>query len=73
LSLVYIDLDNFKQINDRVGRDEGDQVLQQLASAISNVVRAHVDRGFRVGGDEFAHQDPARYAVALSCNAPPNP
>jgi diguanylate cyclase (GGDEF)-like protein len=54
LSLVYIDLDNFKQVNDRAGHDVGDLVLQQLAAAIRHVVRARVDRGFRLGGDEFA-------------------
>ena len=54
LSLIYIDLDNFKQINDRAGHDAGDLVLQQLATAIRHVVRAGVDRGFRLGGDEFA-------------------
>jgi diguanylate cyclase (GGDEF)-like protein len=54
LSLVYIDLDNFKQINDRAGHDEGDLVLKQLAAAIRHCVRARVDRGFRLGGDEFA-------------------
>ena len=54
LSLVVIDLDNFKQINDRDGHDAGDLVLRQLATAIRHVVRARVDRGFRVGGDEFA-------------------
>jgi diguanylate cyclase (GGDEF)-like protein len=54
LSLVYIDLDNFKQINDQSGHDAGDAVLQQLATAINQVIRAQVDRGFRLGGDEFA-------------------
>ncbi len=54
LSLVYIDLDNFKQINDRAGHGAGDLVLQQLAAAIGHVVRDRVDRGFRIGGDEFA-------------------
>jgi diguanylate cyclase (GGDEF)-like protein len=54
LSLVYIDVDNFKQINDRDGHHRGDQVLQQLAAAIGQAARARVDRGFRLGGDEFA-------------------
>lgn len=54
LSLVYIDLDNFKQVNDLAGHGAGDRVLQQLAAAIHHVVRARVDRGFRLGGDEFA-------------------
>jgi len=54
LSLVYIDLDNFKEINDRAGHEAGDLVLRQLAARIGNAVRARVDRGFRIGGDEFA-------------------
>jgi len=54
LSLVYIDLDNFKHVNDRAGHDAGDLVLRQLADGIRHAVRARVDRGFRVGGDEFA-------------------
>jgi diguanylate cyclase (GGDEF)-like protein len=54
LSLVYLDIDNFKQINDREGHARGDKVLQQLAAAIIHGARARVDRGFRIGGDEFA-------------------
>ena len=54
LSLVCIDVDNFKQVNDRDGHERGDQLLRQLAAAIGNAARARVDRGFRVGGDEFA-------------------
>ena len=54
LSLIYLDLDHFKQINDRNGHEQGDRVLQQLAAAIAQSVRARVDRGFRIGGDEFA-------------------
>jgi diguanylate cyclase (GGDEF)-like protein len=54
LSLVCIDLDHFKLVNDQAGHAVGDRVLQQLAEAIGEVARAHVDRGFRMGGDEFA-------------------
>ena len=54
LSLVYIDIDHFKQVNDREGHARGDKVLQQLAEAINHAARARVDRGFRIGGDEFA-------------------
>jgi diguanylate cyclase (GGDEF)-like protein len=53
LALIYIDLDHFKQVNDRDGHEQGDTVLRQLAAAISEVVRNRIDRGFRVGGDEF--------------------
>jgi diguanylate cyclase (GGDEF)-like protein len=54
LSLVYIDVDDFKQINDRLGHKEGDQVLRRLAAVIQCTIRSHIDRGFRLGGDEFA-------------------
>ena len=54
LTLVYIDLDHFKDVNDACGHDCGDRVLRQLADAIVLSVRRHVDRGFRIGGDEFA-------------------
>jgi diguanylate cyclase (GGDEF)-like protein len=54
LTLVYIDLDCFKQINDGAGHHVGDRVLRQLAEAVRSAVRSHVDRGFRLGGDEFA-------------------
>lgn len=54
LCLVYIDVDSFKQVNDRLGHEHGDRVLRQLAAAIERAARARVDRGFRIGGDEFA-------------------
>jgi diguanylate cyclase (GGDEF)-like protein len=53
LSLVYLDLDGFKQINDRLGHHAGDRALKRTAQAIRSAIRARVDRGFRVGGDEF--------------------
>jgi diguanylate cyclase (GGDEF)-like protein len=54
LCLVYIDLNKFKAINDRYGHAAGDQVLLQVGTLISKVIRSHVDLGFRLGGDEFA-------------------
>jgi diguanylate cyclase (GGDEF)-like protein len=63
LSLAYIDLDKFKQINDRLGHEAGDEVLRQVASAIGQVVRGRIDRGFRLGGDEFALLLPASSAL----------
>lgn len=63
LSLVYMDLDNFKLINDAGGHAAGDEVLQQISSAIRRAVRSRVDRGFRLGGDEFAILLPGSSAV----------
>ncbi len=54
LSLVYFDLDRFKQLNDRFGHRAGDLALQQFAVAMSGAIRNGIDRGFRLGGDEFA-------------------
>jgi diguanylate cyclase (GGDEF)-like protein len=54
LSVVYLDIDRFKAINDRFGHAAGDQVLRQIAVAIGATIRARVDGGFRLGGDEFA-------------------
>lgn len=53
LSLLMIDLDYFKQVNDRHGHAVGDVALQQVAKAISGAVRES-DFAARMGGDEFA-------------------
>jgi diguanylate cyclase (GGDEF)-like protein len=52
-SLLYMDLDNFKEINDSVGHNAGDGVLITLAGLFKNAVRTE-DIVFRLGGDEFA-------------------
>jgi diguanylate cyclase (GGDEF)-like protein len=49
---VYIDLDNFKQINDTFGHDVGDEVLMHVASTITDQIRT-TDILARLGGDEF--------------------
>jgi diguanylate cyclase (GGDEF)-like protein len=54
LSLVMLDLDDFKLVNDRHGHRVGDEVLQQVGQAILASIRAGVDTAFRYGGDEFA-------------------
>lgn len=54
LTLVCIDLDNFKRVNDEAGHAVGDRVLVQLASAMRSEIRARVDNAYRMGGDEFA-------------------
>jgi diguanylate cyclase (GGDEF)-like protein len=52
LALVLFDLDDFKQINDRIGHLSGDAVLAEVAQRMMSVVRA-ADVACRVGGDEF--------------------
>ncbi|NRA60662.1 MAG: GGDEF domain-containing protein [Psychrobium sp.] len=51
-SLVILDLDNFKQVNDKYGHHEGDIVLKQFAKILINALRTN-DHVFRFGGDEF--------------------
>ncbi len=51
-SLVLLDLDYFKSINDRWGHSTGDQVLQQVAGRLRKRLRES-DRLFRIGGEEF--------------------
>ncbi|QJR09587.1 hypothetical protein DSM104443_00636 [Usitatibacter rugosus] len=52
-AVFYVDLDNFKGINDRFGHDAGDQVLREVAKRMSRTVR-DTDIVARLGGDEFA-------------------
>lgn len=53
VALLYLDLDRFKPINDRLGHQVGDVVLQQIADRIDTVIR-DTDTAARIGGDEFA-------------------
>jgi diguanylate cyclase (GGDEF)-like protein len=52
LTVVLMDLDDFKHINDTYGHPAGDLVLQEFASALNRVVRSG-DLAVRMGGDEF--------------------
>jgi diguanylate cyclase (GGDEF)-like protein len=68
-ALAFLDLDKFKQINDQLGHDAGDRVLQVCAERISESIRAG-DIACRFGGDEFAvlfqHVSRAEHAVTAA-------
>lgn len=53
LALAYVDLDNFKRVNDRYGHSEGDRALRRVGEALQRSVR-DMDVPARTGGDEFA-------------------
>jgi diguanylate cyclase (GGDEF)-like protein len=77
LSIVMIDLDGLKAINDVEGHDAGDRQLRQLSSTFTNELRAG-DAFYRVGGDEFVtvlpHADTAAaeaFVERVRPHAPP--
>jgi diguanylate cyclase (GGDEF)-like protein len=53
ITLAYIDLDNFKSVNDRLGHSIGDRVLRAVTDGINRQIRP-TDMLARLGGDEFA-------------------
>ena len=53
VTIAYLDLDNFKTVNDRAGHKAGDDLLRAVATAMAGAVRPS-DLLARVGGDEFA-------------------
>ena len=52
LSLIFVDINDFKNYNDQYGHLEGDQVLRKIAQAIQSCMRGP-DSAYRYGGDEF--------------------
>lgn len=54
LSLILLDLDNFKGYNDTHGHLAGDELLSKTGGIIHASIREDVDSGYRYGGDEFA-------------------
>ena len=53
LSLLLLDLDHFKQINDTLGHAAGDEILSLVSERLESQIRS-CDQGFRYGGEEFA-------------------
>lgn len=68
-SLVIVDLDKFKQVNDNYGHSAGDMVLQQFSRLLTEGVRNYQDWVARYGGDEFLlhlHNTDSKQAVEVA-------
>lgn len=67
LAVIFIDLDGFKEVNDKYGHDMGDAVLQALATRLQEHTRSE-DTASRYGGDEFLYllSDPGNHESIVS-------
>lgn len=68
LTVVMLDLQKFKEVNDKCGHPRGDEVLRAVAATLQKALRTS-DSAFRIGGDEFAlllPQTDTAQALALS-------
>lgn len=54
ISIAVLDLDGFKEINDRWGHTRGDEILKDFAKHLMEFFSGQENRVFRIGGDEFA-------------------
>ncbi len=64
-AVALVDLDHFKQVNDRFGHRTGDLVLRQLADTLAHQLRAYDNLFFRYGGEEFLACLPGMVGGAL--------
>ncbi len=54
ISLILVDIDNFKKYNDNYGHQKGDEVLKTVANTMKKSLKRLDDKCFRIGGEEFA-------------------
>jgi len=68
LSMIIIDIDNFKKINDTYGHKEGDKILKKIGESIQDSIRRS-DLAFRYGGEEFVvllPETPLKEAILIA-------
>lgn len=68
LSLILVDIDHFKQINDVYGHSIGDELLISIAGILNHCCQTHPGLAARIGGDEYAVivEAPLRHAIDVS-------